>query len=239
MRAAGFTLVEMLVVILVLVLLTALTVPTLRNSMAAAEVVKCRSNLRSLTLAHGLYGSTYNFNKPPLRWPTRSSFAYQLASPNVKMFGHPVGQGLLIAENYIQLRSVLCPGSLMAEDADLDEEMWRLQTISGSSYSYFWRHNDSYDRRSDIMLDYKYIDAENEGRFGLAMDINAQSGHAYIGAYGSNDLVSHPVIGVINIAYSDGSVGSEDNSEIVLRPPFHLRATMKWWELAHKAKKRK
>ena len=235
-RGSAFTLVELLVVVVVLSLLLTMTVPTLRRGVAAAEVSKCKSNLLSQAQAHILYGSEHRFNKPPLLWFTAKSFGHYLASPNVKMHEQPVGQGILVKGNYIQLRTILCPGSLMREDSDLDEESWAKKTISGSSYSYFWRHSSSYKAREDLLSEYKYTDAEAEGRYGLSMDFNAQSGHQYIGAYGGGDLISHPVLGVVNIAYSDGSVGSEDNSEIVLRSPFNMKATLEWWELAHKAR---
>jgi prepilin-type N-terminal cleavage/methylation domain-containing protein len=235
-RRTAFTLVELLVVIVVIALLATIAVPAFRRGLALAEGSKCKSNLRFLTQAHGLYGSAYHFNKPPIVWVTSRSFGYYLASPNVRMFGQPVGQGILVSENYMPLRTILCPGAMMQDDALQDEESWAERTISGSSYSYFWRHSSSFEETDELLSEYKYTDAEREGRYGLAMDVNAQSGHNYAGAYGSQDLLSHPVTGQVNIAYSDGSVGVENNSEIILRPPFNIAATLEWWELAHQAK---
>jgi len=235
-HTAAFTLVELLVVIVILALLLSMTVPFLRRAMALAQHSKCKSNLNSQVQAHAAYGSENHFNKPPIRWEFYGMFGYYLVSPNVRMFDQAVGQGILVKEHYIQLRTILCPASSMVDDAAMDEESWAKKTISGSSYSYFWRHTSSFSDRDDLLKEYKYSDAEAEGRYGLSMDFNAESGHTYVGAGGAGDWPSHPLLGLVNIAYSDGSVKAEDNTKIVLRPPFDDAAKMKWWDLAHEAR---
>ena len=236
-HAAAFTLVELLVVIVILALLLTLAVPSLRLAMAWAQESKCKKNLLSQIQAHALYGSNNRFNKPPIVWRYYgSSFGYYLVTPNVRMFDKTVGQGILVEEDYIPLRTILCPASSMLDDSAMDEDAWVKKTISGSSYTYFWRHVSSFNNRDDLLKDYKYSDAEAEGRYGLSMDFNSQSGHAYVGAIGAGDWPSHPVLGLVNIAYSDGSVKAEDNSKIVLRPPFNQTAKLKWWDLAHEAR---
>lgn len=234
-RAVAFTLVELLVVLVVLVLLITLTVPTIRQAMALAQESSCKSNLHFQAQAHIAYGSEHHFNKPPLVWESYSSFGYYLISPVVKMSNQPIGQGILVEENYLSLRTLFCPASSMLDDWAIDEDAWAKRSMSGSSYSYFWRHSSSYDARDELLKGYKYTEAEAEGRYGLSMDFNSKSGHRYIGALGAGDWASHPVLGLVNIAYSDGSVKAEDNSKIVLRPPFNLPAEIEWWELAHKA----
>ena len=235
-RGGAFTLVELLVVIVVILLLLALAVPPMHRAMAMAQLSKCKKNLDSQATAHALYGSENHFNKPPIVWRSSFSFGYFLVSPNSKVSGQPVGQGILVHEGYLSLRTILCPASSMLEDSALDEESWIKKTLSGSSYSYFWRHSSSFNKRAQLLAEYKYTDAEREGRYGLSMDFNAQSGHKYIGAMGSSDWASHPVLGLVNIAFSDGSVVTEDNSKIVLRPPFNLKAKMEWWDLAHEVR---
>ncbi len=236
-RPAAFTLVELLISIVVILLLLTLAVPSLQMAMAHAQQYKCTSNLRQQAQAHAGYGGEFDFNKAPIRWSMGSSFSYYLVSPNVKMFRQPVGQGILVAENYLALKTLLCPSSSMLEDSLVDQESWVKSSISGSSYSYFWRHSSTVQSRADIAAGYKYSEAQNEGRYGLAMDFNAMSGHSYTGAVGSDDWPSHPVLGQVNIAYSDGSVGTEDNRKVVLKPPFSTKAKLDWWELAHKARK--
>jgi len=235
-HTAAFTLVELLVVIVILALLLSMTVPFLRRAMALAQHSKCKSNLNSQVQAHAAYGSENHFNKPPIRWEFYGMFGYYLVSPNVRMFDQAVGQGILVQEGYIPLRTILCPASSMLDDSAMDEEAWAKKTLSGSSYSYFWRHSSSFDKRAQLLAEYKYTDAEREGRYGLSMDFNSQAGHRYVGVFGTNDWASHPVLGRVNIAYSDGSVGSEDNMKIVLRSPFNDKAKMEWWDLAHQAR---
>ena len=234
-RGAAFTLVELLVVIVVLALLLTITVPAIRRAMALAEGSKCKSNMLFMGRAHALYGSENRFNNPPIVWITSRSFGYFLTGPHVKMYDQPVGQGILVKGNYISLRTLLCPAATMFDDAAMDEEAWAKNSTSGSSYSYFWRHSSSFEKKGDLRSDYKYTDAEAEGRYGLSMDYNAQAGHGFIGAIGPGALVSHPQLGLVNIVYSDGSVRSEDNSKVVLSPPFNVKGELAWWELAHQA----
>ncbi|MDP6544421.1 MAG: prepilin-type N-terminal cleavage/methylation domain-containing protein [Phycisphaerae bacterium] len=235
-RAAAFTFVELLVVIVILSLLLLMVVPALRRAMALAQQTKCKRNLGDQAKAHTLYASENHFNKPPIVWKFYGTFGYYLVTPNVRMYDQAVGQGILVKENYVPLRTLLCPSSSMLDDTTMDEESWVKKTISGSSYSYFWRHTSSFGSRDDLLTEYKYTDAEREGRYGLSMDFNAQSGHTYIGANNSSDWASHPILGSVNIAYSDGTVVSEENGKVVLSPPFNRDAKMKWWELAHKAR---
>ncbi|MBT3199963.1 MAG: type II secretion system protein [Phycisphaerales bacterium] len=234
-RTAAFTLVELLVVIVILALLTTILAPSIQRVMADANVTKCKNNLMAQTKGHMLYASEHRFNKPPLRWKSGSSIRYTATSPNTKMSNQPIGQGILVAGNYISLRTILCPDSALVDDANLDEESWLNRSISGSSYSYFWRHTSTYKPRAEMESDFKYADSERSGRYGLAMDINAKAGGVYIGAYGGGDLISHEVSGVVNISYSDGTVVSEDNSKIILGPSGSTSAKMDWWDLAHQA----
>jgi type II secretory pathway pseudopilin PulG len=229
--------VELLVVIVVLGLLLTLTVPSLRMAMAHAQQYKCTSNLRLQAQAHSGYSGEFDFNKVPLIWNMGSSYGYYMVSPNVKMYRQPVGQGILVEENYLALATLLCPSSSMLDDSLNDQEAWVKSTISGSSYSYFWRHSSTIKTRSDAKKAYKYTDAQNEGRYGLSMDFNAMSGHSYTGSFGSDDWPSHPVLGQVNISYSDGSVVTENNTSVILKPPFTTKAKMEWWERAHKARK--
>ncbi len=235
LRISAFTLVELLVSVVVLALLLTLAVPSLQQAMALAQQSKCTSNLRSQTQAHTLYGSNNHFNKAPILWMTGNSFGYYLVSPNIKMYRKPVGQGILIKNNYMPHKTILCPSSSMLDDSLMDEEAWMKSSISGSSYSYFWRHADNYSQRSDLLSEYKYSDSQNEGRYGLSMDFNSMSGHTYSGAFDTTDWPSHPVLGIVNISYSDGSVVAEDNTKIVLKPPFNTKSKLEWWDKAHKA----
>ena len=241
-RSDGFTLVELLVVIVVIVLLATLAVPSMQQAMALAEQRKCQSNLHAMVNAHSLYSSDNRGSKPPLVWSKTSklggttSVQYDWASPNVKMEGHPVGQGILVAKSYIPFRTLLCPAASMSDDGDSDEQAWRTSKQAGSSYSYFWRHSSTVPGTTATQLasGRKYFDCERDDRPALIMDVNASDGHRYVGAYEGVAWKSHPRLGFVNIAYIDGSLRQVKNSKVKLKFPFNRTAELTWWDRAHR-----
>jgi len=64
MRRTSFTLVELLVVIALIAFLTAILVPSLRNSREQAKTIRCGSNIRQLALGLAAY-ETENETFPP------------------------------------------------------------------------------------------------------------------------------------------------------------------------------
>jgi prepilin-type N-terminal cleavage/methylation domain-containing protein len=60
LRRAGFTLVELLVVVAIISILSALLLPVLGKAVGAARHLSCASQLKQLGLGLGMYGSDYN-----------------------------------------------------------------------------------------------------------------------------------------------------------------------------------
>lgn len=65
-RPAGFTLVELLVVIGIIAVLIALLLPTLNRARGAAQAVACASNLRQIGIGFVLYANAHKLALPPL-----------------------------------------------------------------------------------------------------------------------------------------------------------------------------
>ena len=120
----GFTIVELLIVISIIALLTAILTPSLMLARAHARLVLCQMQLRSQAQAHGLYAADNEQNKPPLLRKGRTIVRKDWASPDVKWVGTPVGQGLLVVAGYLEFDNLLCPASSMTRDADLDRNGW-------------------------------------------------------------------------------------------------------------------
>jgi len=242
-RFEGFTLVELLVVIVVVSLLAMIAVPSMQQAMALAEQRKCQANLHGLVTAHSAYASNNKGAKPPLAWSKSSKFGggssiqYDWASPNVKMSDQPIGQGILVDKEYVPFKTLLCPSASMSADGAEDYEAWRTKAQAGSSYSYFWRHSSTVPgltakNQASVR---KYFDCIQADRPALIMDVNASEGHGYHGAYRNRAWASHPRLGLVNIAYIDGSIRQVKNTRVRLEAPFNRTAELTWWDLAHKA----
>jgi prepilin-type N-terminal cleavage/methylation domain-containing protein len=75
---AGFTLLELLVVIAVIALLVGILVPSLAKARTLAKIRKAHAELRGITLAIEMYKQENNDQIPPTRYSCSSRTAYDL-----------------------------------------------------------------------------------------------------------------------------------------------------------------
>jgi prepilin-type N-terminal cleavage/methylation domain-containing protein len=113
-RRAGFTLVELLVVIGVIAILITLLLPALRRARTAAERTRCLSNLRSVVQAVHMYANQSGGVFPPSVYPSgRWCYAFDLKDSATPARG-PMGLGLLIDHGFLKLSDA---AALLHDDA--------------------------------------------------------------------------------------------------------------------------
>ncbi len=235
--SGGFTLIELLVVISVIAILVGILLPAVNRSKHAAELAACTANLRSTAQAHAAYSVDFKDLKAPLHLPIEalprrwSSWI----TPNTKAFGYPVGQGVLVADEYTSFDTMLCPGLELAQDGNRDREMWASGSSSGSSFLYFWQSYRALPSRSPFAapVAIRYDDLLQQNRPAMIMDINAIADHAFQGVHTGVRLAAHPKMDAANVAYIDGSVMSAPSDDLLLQPPGSANNMQDLFELAH------
>jgi prepilin-type N-terminal cleavage/methylation domain-containing protein len=234
-RPNAFTLVELLVVVIIIGLLAGLILPTYFRIRAVTRSMLCSSNLRLQAQAHAAYSNLNNDNKPPHIRRYWGFIMLQWVSPNTRMDGKPVGQGLLVDGKLLPFEALLCPSFSMMRDSRLDTEAWDgEQPMAGSSYAYFWRHRDSIKDWSRVEQDATYIAAKHAGRTALSMDINAEEGHSYGGEYEGRAWESHPTLRRVHVSYMDGAVRYLPSDEVILKAPGTPNQSLEWFDKAHR-----
>jgi prepilin-type N-terminal cleavage/methylation domain-containing protein len=141
----GFTLVELLVVIVIVGLLAALLLPALASAKAAGQRAACLSNLRQIGIAVQGYADEnnglipYGPKAPPFTSP--ASFYPSTGSPTSLLSlqtGAPVGLGLLLQQHLANQPKVLfCPGG--DQPVDADAELAKVGKLQAQG-SYYYRH---------------------------------------------------------------------------------------------------
>lgn len=141
----GFTLLELLVVISVIIILAALVLPALSSGHEAGRRAACVSNLQQIGTALGSYASDndgripFGPKAPPFTNP--SDFYPSTGAPTSLLSlqtGTPVGLGLLL-QNYLSAKPqvLFCPGTDQPLDASV--ELAKVGKKQAQS-SYYYRH---------------------------------------------------------------------------------------------------
>ena len=233
-KQSAFTLVELLVVVAIIALLVGIALPSFLRARAVTRSMVCQSNLRLHAQAHAAYSNMSNDNKPPLLWKFYGFTFVQWISPNTRMRGAPTGHGLLVANNLLPFKALLCPAFSMRRDTSFDTQAWESELpMSGSSYPYFWRHSDSMNWRKPAE-GATYIAAKAAGRTALSMDFNAQEGHRYSGDYEGMAWESHPVLRRVHVCHIDGGVIIVPSDQIILKAPATWTQELDWFDEAHR-----
>jgi len=141
----GFTLTELLVVLVIVGLLAALLLPALASAKAAGQRAACLSNLRQIGIAVQSYADEnnglipYGPKAPPFTSP--ASFYPSTGAPTSLLSlqtGAPVGLGLLLQQHLAsQPRVLFCPGTDQPLDADGELAQVGRRQAQGS---YYYRH---------------------------------------------------------------------------------------------------
>ena len=114
-REAGFTLVELLVVIGIIAVLIGILLPALNKARASAANVQCSSNMRQVATAMLMYVQNNREILPPIRvtgtvniWPTGFFWADELVNQGYIVAANAYGSG---TPNYTQNSVFKCPNS--------------------------------------------------------------------------------------------------------------------------------
>lgn len=241
----GFTLLELLTVVGVVVLLVSMLLPSLRAARQKAKKTVCLSNLRQVGLAIRAYAHDYNDTIPfgPEGLPIMGHNFYT-ATGNVTSLlslldGRPVGLGLLL-NGYLseQPKVLFCPGADQPSEAD--RQLANVGHRQAQS-DYYYRHASAallsgkpdafYIRLSDLGKN------RNGRRIrALVMDVQFLV-HPSLEAFGVFTRTSH-LRKTVNLLYADGTVRSADNSDdrftvdVGARPYDALEEILKRFELA-------
>jgi prepilin-type N-terminal cleavage/methylation domain-containing protein len=137
-QGKGFTLVEMLVVIAIIVLLVGIIVPTLSQARENARREACRSTLHGLGQAAHSYMTTYNNYLPTFADGSNSSDTVGLnrtqENPGDSR-SNTRGWWLVVREGYCQREQFICPSDDdVATDMDfVPEDIYDFPTKAGSA----------------------------------------------------------------------------------------------------------
>lgn len=125
-----FTLVELLVMIALICILSALLMPALQKTLLEARLVACTANLRTQFVGIQTYADSYNGHMPA-PWPERNAVAYlnDRTSTDVEIQSRGIGLGALISNGLLNSAEVvLCPDNISISAASMQSINTALKT---------------------------------------------------------------------------------------------------------------
>lgn len=225
-RSAGFTLVEVIVVIGIIAFLVALLLPGIRSAQESAKKAVCLSNLRQIGFAIQTYANAnrgsipYGPKAPPVFSAT--DFYPSTGAPTSLISlksGKPVGIGLLL-QPYLdnQQRALFCPSP--DQPISADAELAKVG-VSQAQGSYYYRHGSMtnlYDPPGVPMPLSDYTRLSNLGKNREGVKIRALVMDSMFLAHPSLAMFSitsrtHHRQRFTNILYSDGHTESRANAD--------------------------
>lgn len=222
-RRAGFSLVELLIVIAILSLLMGILMPALSMARYQANRIACASNLHQIGVAIHLYAHDYHDTIPfgPAGRPVTGSNFYTTTGNVTSLLsledGAPVGLGLLL-KDYLahQDTSLFCPGADQPSEAR--EQLARVGT-SQAQCDFYYRHA-SVDLISGTPKKY-YIRLSNLGRNSNGKPVSALVSdvqflaHESLAAFQVKTRTSHRRLSS-NVLFAEGHVNNVPNQDDLL-----------------------
>lgn len=223
----GFTIIEMLVIVAVVVVLALLALPTFRKAIQASQQSACSSNLRQIFLAINLYASDHNENLPPAENSDFKNFAYislrdYVPSSDLTIWGgNKSGKGIFC-----------CPalrGRVGVEKAGGSSNYGLNRTIW-----YELNNNSTFSEVSKLKI-------SHPSKTILAGDVAwmVSGGHPFATIHwyltpGKNEGVtppSHPVhtLGAANLLFADGHVEYWKDTSVLSDPKYGNKGEADLW----------
>ncbi len=216
-RVAGWTLVELMVVVAIIVLLTAVLLPSLGRSRSQAHVAVCQSNLKQVGIGVMAYAIDHRQAIPfgpgqdAITMLDFYRFPGMVTSLLSTLQGEPVGLGLLLRSYLADKPEIMfCPGS--DQKIVAAKEMAKFGSGQAQS-SYWYRHGSAAvptDAVTHIRTDGRHVNRHGQPLRALAMDSNFVA-HPELAAFNVNTRTHHGLERV-SVLFLDGSADNLINT---------------------------